>query len=455
VTDRIRVIDVDDPAAVDTLETVLAEDPEPAIVRVPSSKLAERILAVLRPHDELASRDETPAMLAMRIRRLAERRDEAAELAQRRQHIDPLTGLPDRLRCMQWLEVDENAWPVNVQRGLLFMDLDELARFNETHGRGAGDHLLRGIADELRLRAQPGDRIYRFELEEFVVILERESREAIVRDAEALRRAVAGVGWPHAGGTARVTASAGLSFLRSSGFRYVALQQADTAMYMAKILGRDNLVQHEDVRRLAHEAGATLELADLSEQAEVAKTRLAGMAGELNRRLLEQARLEANLDALTQIYNRRYFDDRIARQMAMARRDGAPLAVAMFDIDDFRDFNKVHGHPTGDAVLRGFAQVAMRNVRGADWLARYGGEEFCLVMAAPLPAAQRVAERIREAVAGERMTSLDGVPIGITVSVGVVAYDAARDPDPDHLVQRASRANRDAKDAGKNRVVVA
>ncbi len=97
----------------------------------------------------------------------------------------------------------------------------------------------------------------------------------------------------------------------------------------------------------------------------------------------------------------------------------------------------------------------MRNVRGADWLARYGGEEFCLVMPAPLAAARRVAERIREAVASERMTSLDGIAIGITVSVGVAGYDTDRDLDPEHLMQRASRANRDAKDAGKNRVVVA
>lgn len=261
-------------------------------------------------------------------------------------------------------------------------------------------------------------------------------------------------GWPSVDGDAHVTATAGLSFLRASGFRYVALQQADTAMYMAKILGRDNLVRHEDVRRLAHETGATLELADLSEQAEAAKTRLAGMAGEFNRRLLERARLEANLDGLTQIHNRRYFDDRIARQMATARRDGKPLAVAMFDIDDFRIFNKVHGHPTGDAVLRGFAQIAMRNVRGDDWLARYGGEEFCLVMSATPATARRIADRIREATASERMTSLDGASIGITVSVGVVGYDAERDPDPDHLMLRASRANREAKDAGKNRVVV-
>lgn len=422
---------------------------------VPSGALAEQVLPLLRPQDELARGDESPAMIELRRQRLQARHDAATELELRREHVDPLTGLPDRRRCVKWLEVDDNAWPDGDRaRGLLFLDLDMFKRFNEAYGFDAGDAILVGVAQSLRTLARPGDLVFRFELEEFVVIMDRDSRDEVARDAEAMRRAVASVQWPQPQGPVHVTASGGLAFLRPSGFRYGALQQADTAMYMAKVLGRDNLVRHDDVRRLAAEAGATLELADLSEQAEAAKARIEDMAASMSRGLLEQARLEADVDALTGLRNRRYFDARIVRQMHASRQGAKPLTLALFDIDDFGAFNKIHGHPTGDAVLRAFADAARRNVRGSDWMGRYGGEEFCLVMEATGLEGSRVAERIRIAVSEMRVASLDGVLLGITVSVGVVTYDPDLDATPDHLVQRASRASRVAKDAGKNRVVL-
>lgn len=434
---------------------MLAEDTAPAVVLVSASDAALRVLPLLRPQDELAFHDEPSALLEARLERLEARRKDAAELARRREHLDPLTGLPDRLRCLQWLEVDDNAWPhEDVARGLVHIDLDMFKDFNEAHGWNAGDAILRDAAQALRALAQPGDLVFRLELEEFVVILDRDSAEAVARDAEAMRRAIGAVSWPGTDGPVHVTASAGLAFLRSSGFRYIALQQADTAMYMAKILGRDNLVRHEDVRQLAAETGATLELSDLSAQAELAKARLVKMADSLQRKLLAQARLEADIDALTGLRNRRYFDSRVARQMDAARRDGRALAIVLFDIDDFGSFNKKHGHPTGDAVLRAVANVARCSVRGADWIARYGGEEFCLVMEAGAEEASRVAERIRTAVGDMRVDSLDGVPLGVTLSLGAVVFDPARDATPDLLLQRASRAALTAKAAGKNRVVV-
>ena len=377
---------------------------------------------------------------------------DAEELAMRRNHIDPLTRLPGRLPCLHWMEADDNAWSVAAPRGLLHLDLDMFRRFNDAHGREAGDRALAAVAARLRALARPGDLLYRLELEEFLVIMERETREALVADAESYRRAVGEIDLVHDGRSVRLTASGGLAFMRPSGFRYGALHQAETAMYMAKIVGRDTLVLHDDVRRLALETGATLELSDLSEQADAARKRLVGMADKLNRRMLEAAQRDAFVDALTQANNRRYFDDRFAREVERARRELRPLSLAFLDIDDFREFNKAHGHPTGDLVLRRFVEVANENVRETDWLARYGGEEFCLVMPIAGEGARHVAERIRAAVARERMTSLDGRAISVTVSVGLVAFDPGRDATPEMLVQRASRANRAAKDAGKNRV---
>jgi diguanylate cyclase (GGDEF)-like protein len=114
----------------------------------------------------------------------------------------------------------------------------------------------------------------------------------------------------------------------------------------------------------------------------------------------------------------------------------------------------MHGHPTGDAVLRQFGQIAKRNIRTDDWFARYGGEEFCLVTPLGRDDAHHVAERIRVAVANEPIRTLDGGEIAITVSVGLVQFDSLLDQTSEFLVQRASRANREAKDRGKNVIVL-
>lgn len=443
-----RVVEVGDPDG-------MSFDGEgaPTLYLVSSPSQLERIVPRLRALDDAALAGESPVSIAARLDRLAQRTRDAGELEQRRADVDPLTGLPQRLRCLEWFEVDDNAWSSGRNRALLLLDLDVFRRVNEAHGRAAGDGMLAAIAARLRAVARPGDLLFRFELEEFAAILERDTREEIVRDAEAMRQAVGATEYDHAGTRLGVTASGGLAFLRSSGFRYGALHQAETAMYMAKIVGRDTLVLHDDVRRLALESGATLELSDLSEQADAAKRRLVGMADRMNQRLLEAARREANVDALTKAHNRRYFDDRFERDIERSRRELRPLSLAFLDIDDFRVFNNKYGHPTGDLVLRRFAEIVKENIRDSDWLARYGGEEFCLVMPIAGDGAYQVAERIRRAVARDQMTSLDGRPITVTVSIGLVAFDPARDASPQLLVQRASKANRAAKDAGKNRVV--
>ncbi|MFO1395715.1 MAG: GGDEF domain-containing protein [Burkholderiales bacterium] len=448
----VRTLDAASFASLADVATALARDEAPALVLVTTPAMEAEVLPLLRPQDDVARAGDGPVALQLRAQRLADRQRAAAELVQRRAHVDPLTGLPDRLRCLEWFSVDENAWTSDRVRALLLLDLDNFKHVNDAHDRSAGDRILLAIAARLRERAQPGDLLYRLEFDEFVVVMERASREVMIRDAEAFRAAVHAAACEVDGNTVRVTASGGLAFLRASGFRYGALQQADTAMYMAKILGRDTLVLHDDVRQLAVAHGTTLELSDLSEQADAAKARLASMAGELSRRMLAQAQREAVMDALTGVHNRRYFDARLAREMELARRDGRPLSLAFLDIDDFRLVNHKHGHPTGDIALRRFTEVVAICIRDTDWLARYGGEEFCLVMPVGVEEAARVAERVRGAVARAPFTTLDGRPLPVTVSAGVVTFDAARDRDPEHFVDRASKANRAAKDAGKNRV---
>ncbi len=289
MTARVRVVDAGVHLGDDSLAAALAQSADPALVIASTDAVAQYAITRLRPQDDLGWHDEPAAVHAARERRLAERQALAAELDRRRDHVDPMTGLPDRYRLVKWLETDDNAWPSGPCRGLVLIDLDFFRRFNEAHGDAAGDHVLRVVASGLRALSRPPDLVFRLELAQFVVVMDRVDPDEVAAHAEALRRSVATAAWAHAEGVAHVTASAGLAFLRSHGFRYASMQQADAAMYMAKVLGRDRLVRHEDLRRLAADAGTTLELSDLSEQADATRARLIDMAGDFNRRLEEHA----------------------------------------------------------------------------------------------------------------------------------------------------------------------
>lgn len=448
----LRILDSRATADEERIRAALHSSDVPTLVVVTSAETESKVVRCLRVQDDVAHGSDSATALGGRLARLRERAHALGELGRYREHIDPLTDLPGRVRCLRWLQDDANVWPVGGSSALLFLDCDNFKGFNERWGREAGDRALMCAAARLRDVAGPDDLLFRLELEEFVVLLRRDVREAVIADAEALRRAVSRSVSSSGEEGVSVTASGGLAFLGTDSFRYGVLVRAERAMLMAKVLGRDRLVLDEDVERLARQHGLSTELADLAEDVRAAKTRLEGMASALNQRQLEQALHEANHDALTRIYNRRYFDARIAREIDLARCDGRPLTLALLDIDDFRLVNNTLGHPTGDAALRAFAAVASRSIRSVDWLARYGGEEFCLVMPTTLAEGRQVAERIRENVMNEVVVALDGTKLTTTISAGVVWFDPAVDGCAEDLVHRASKACRAAKDAGKNRV---
>lgn len=148
---------------------------------------------------------------------------------------------------------------------------------------------------------------------------------------------------------------------------------------------------------------------------------LAALVNDLVDRVQAEAVLkhEALHDSLTGLYNRRALDKALARETQRAERRNAPLALVMFDIDQFKSCNDEYGHAVGDNILKQLAQVASVEVRDADVLARWGGEEFMVVLPGiELDGARALAERIRRAVENARV---DG-PGRVTVSVGVTAY---------------------------------
>jgi diguanylate cyclase (GGDEF)-like protein len=163
-------------------------------------------------------------------------------------------------------------------------------------------------------------------------------------------------------------------------------------------------------------------------------------------------------DPLTGLHNRRYLDEALAQlTAARARLRGqpSPLAVIMFDLDHFGDFNNRYGHQTGDEALRVFTRILRDRFRASDIVARYGGEEFITILpGADAADAQRVAETIRAELAATKMADTAGGLMAVTVSAGC-AGSADPDVTPDALIRSADVGLAMAKRAGRNRVVAA
>ncbi len=160
-------------------------------------------------------------------------------------------------------------------------------------------------------------------------------------------------------------------------------------------------------------------------------------------------------DGLTGLYVRRYFDLRMQEQLAAAVRYGRPFSMMMFDIDHFKQFNDTHGHQTGDAVLRQFAELLRKNTRGTDICCRYGGEEMAIVLPeTEMEEAALLANKLCAHVRKHVFRGTEEQALHVTTSVGVASYveDYER---PEQMVEAADEALYQAKELGRNRVELA
>ena len=175
---------------------------------------------------------------------------------------------------------------------------------------------------------------------------------------------------------------------------------------------------------------------------------------ELHRLNEELVRLSTT-DALTEVGNRRLFDQTLRTEWARAARRGAPIGLLMIDVDHFKEYNDHYGHPAGDTVLRQIARMVGDSVRrGGELVARYGGEEFALLLpGADLEAARVVAERCRQQVIDakiEHRASATSAWLG--VSIGVASQVASPAVDCGILVEIADAALYRAKRCGRGRI---
>lgn len=167
-------------------------------------------------------------------------------------------------------------------------------------------------------------------------------------------------------------------------------------------------------------------------------------------RLVQMLAQCAQLDGLTGLWNRAYFDKRWSDEVAAAQRHGRALCLALLDVDHFKSINDSYGHPAGDAVLQGLCKVLQRECRQEDVACRFGGEEFALIMPDTSPAdGMKVCERVRSALA---QTPWPRHPDrAITVSIGMAGAASAVPATAAQWIEAADRNLYSAKRGGRNR----
>ena len=159
------------------------------------------------------------------------------------------------------------------------------------------------------------------------------------------------------------------------------------------------------------------------------------------------------VDGLTQVFNRRYFEDAIERELSRSRRYTRPLSLVLLDIDHFKKINDTYGHLAGDAVLKELALTVRARTRREDVFARFGGEEFALLLPeVDQKGAMLLAEKARKLVEKHRF-QFDGEHIVVTMSAGVATM-VKKSENPNELIRRADEKLYEAKTGGRNRVAV-
>lgn len=162
----------------------------------------------------------------------------------------------------------------------------------------------------------------------------------------------------------------------------------------------------------------------------------------------KSAREISLLDSLTNLYNRRFFNEKIEREISRSKRTGIPFSLLMFDIDHFKVVNDNYGHEKGDQVLVALAQRVSKAIRKEDTFVRYGGEEFVVILTnTEKSIGEKKAEQIRALISDRKVADLP-----ITVSIGVTDFN--NESTPEGIVSEADKAMYEAKNDGRNKVKV-
>lgn len=158
-------------------------------------------------------------------------------------------------------------------------------------------------------------------------------------------------------------------------------------------------------------------------------------------------------DPLTGLYNRRFLNEFLHKELELSKRYHRQFSLAILDIDDFKKLNDTYGHVAGDTVLKAIAKIMLKNIRDSDVISRYGGEEFVVVMPEiGKETAVRAIERLRKTISNEKILLFDGSSISVTISAGIASYPDDADSSVDLLIAADDRLYK-SKREGKNRTI--
>lgn len=390
-----------------------------------------QVLRALGPRSDVCLRGAPPALLAHRLCAVAATADPV---------LDPLTRVSTRRALLAALErAVEPQLPLSV----VLVDLDRFKALNDTNGHEAGDAVLVEVAARIATEVGAVGLVCRYGGEEFAALISGTGAEATALAERILAAICAGPAAGH-----EVTASAGVATAQTLAAVRALLPQADEALYAAKARGRARAVHAGALRDGTTDWDRALD--HFEHRARVLTQRAADAIARQGREMLEQLRHTAEIDALTGLYTRRYFDTHLPEVLVEARA-GVDVVLAQLDVDDFGRINKERGWPTGDRVLTELAERIRSTVRAADWVARRGGDELFVVMrGVGLEGAARVLERVRHAVSDRPFAGTDGAPVHVTVSVGLARVRP--DDDTEALLERVSELLLAAKRSGKDRL---
>jgi diguanylate cyclase (GGDEF)-like protein len=418
--------------SLDQLRRVLDGIAGPALLCIKREELAA-VLTWLRDGDDVCFEDDPPELVERRQRLMAR------AVPAVKPNVCGLTGLLSRRAFADALHGE-------VPAALLVINLDHFKRINDQLGHLAGDEILKLAAERVRSAAPLDALLARIAGDTFAVALD--ARHDARRTATAIRAAFHAVPIHD---DANVTVSIGLVARTRETTYDELLRHADGALYAAKARGRDRIVEHAQREREARERDGDLELDGFEEMTRVLAERVADVISWRGRRVFQGLRDQADVDALTGLFTRRYFDRRLGFEIQTAHESGAPLSIGLLDVDHFGRVNKEHGWPTGDRVLADTAARIRGALRDSDWAARYGGEEICIVLAGVGDAGARaVLERVAAAMRARPFATTQNEPLPITVSIGCVELRPA--DTLAQLVERASSRLLEAKREGRDRV---
>jgi len=360
---------------------------------------------------------------------------------------DVLTGLPTRKQALH--DLDEEAGLVEADPlWLALVNVDNYKRIMDNFGHALAEEVLTEVG-RLILSLFPGAAVLGRIGGDSNLIALRGERDSVRASLSLLLEAVRNAGYAD---RFLLTLSVGLARHRPGEEIDELIDRADRNLYAAKNRGRDRIVDESDFAEGTSGTEIDFELADFENRVRVFADRLvSGLSGR-GKRMVETYRDEADHDGLTGLFNRRYFDRRLVREVQRSRKLHSPLTLVLLDLDDFTAVNRAHGYSSGDEALKAAAQVVLKGIRVVDWAGRCGGEEFCAVFPdTATETAAVIAERIRKALEELEMEGFEGSPFRITGSLGVVTLDDS-DPGVPRFLQRASLAVRTSKSGGKNRV---